>query len=569
MTGFAQSPAASTPDTADWEAPGWPVWGWGDPARRPGLAPHVRRHLTRTLGPPATTPVHPATSAHPATPVTLPPGALPPACRTDLVAAVGPGWLREDSDARLRHATGRSFTDLVALRSGVVLPAPDAVVRPGDADEVVAVLASCARHGVAVVPFGGGTSVVGGVTTRPGTHPAVVAVDLRRLRAIDPPDAVSLVVRAGAGVTGPELDAALADHDLTLGHLPQSNELATLGGYAATRSVGQASAGYGRFTDLVVGIEIATPSGRWRLGRGAPSAAGPDLMGVVLGSEGTLGVITEVTLRVHHRPAVRRWDVVAVADWDRGLALVRELAQRGPLPAVVRLADPEETATTLAQAGRMGGVLRSWLRARGAVAGCLLLLGTEGTAAAVRATRRGLHRVASRHGALRLPAAIGARFERARFAAPYLRDDLLDAGVVVETLETAARWTDLPRVHTAVGAAIRAHTGGAALVLSHVSHVYPHAASLYVTVLTRPEVDPTAQWHRIKTAATEAIVAAGGTITHHHGVGTDHRPWLAAEIGETGVRVLRAIKAELDPAGICNPGVLLTGATTATPGGPA
>lgn len=558
MTGFAQSPPH--PST-DWEAPGWPVWAWGDPGRRPGLAPHVRRHLTRTLGPAAPTP--PSAAA----PVSLPPGALPPACREELLAVVGPGWLREDSDTRLRHATGRSFTDLVALRSGALLPAPDAVVRPGDTDEVVAVLAACARHRVAVVPFGGGTSVVGGVTTRPGTHPAVVSVDLRRLGAIHPPDTVSLVVRAGAGATGPELDAALAEHDLTLGHLPQSYELATLGGYAATRSVGQASAGYGRFTDLVVGLVVATPRGVWRLGRGAPSAAGPDLVGVVLGSEGAFGVITEVTLRVHHRPGVRRWDVVALPDWDRGLALVRELAQHGPLPAVVRLSDPEETAATLAQAGGVGGAaLTGWLRARGAPDGCLLLLGSEGTPATVRTTRRGLHRVASRHGALRLPAAIGTRFARARFAAPYLRDDLLDAGVVVETLETSASWTDLPRVHTAVGAAIRAHTGGPALVLSHVSHVYPHGASLYVTVLTRPEVDPAAQWRRIKAAATEEVLATGGTITHHHGVGTDHRPWLGREVGETGLGVLQAIKAELDPTGICNPGVLLPEAPH--PGGP-
>lgn len=550
-----------------------PVWTWGGAVHlgRPahpagtrggpgGAPPHLelparlRRQLEADLGP-ATGPVPvPVPEAS----VRLPPVRLPPEAAAALRAAAGTDRVRTDPAARLRRAAGSSYLDLVRLRSGVVEHAPDAVVRPANADAVVAVLAACAAHDVAVVPYGGGTSVVGGVAALAGSHRAVVSLDLADLDAVLEVDETSLLARVQPGLRGPALEAALAERGLTLGHQPQSFELATLGGYAATRSAGQASTGHGRFEEMVVGLELATPAGRWRLGRGAASAAGPDLTALVLGSEGVFGVVTELTVRLRRRPAAQRWQALAVPGFPAGLDLVRSLVQQGLAPAVVRLSDPEETRVSLAQASPPAGpALAGYLRGRRVEQPCLLLLGFEGSPAGVRAHRRGVRAALLSAGAVRLPAAVARAWERGRYRAPYLRDQLLDAGVAVETLETSATWTDLPGLHAAVRAAARSALDGPGLVLAHVSHLYPHGASLYVTVLARQAGDPVAQWTAVKQAATEALLAHGGTITHHHAVGTDHRRWLPAEIGGTGVAVLRAVKDVLDPTGVLNPGKLI------------
>jgi alkyldihydroxyacetonephosphate synthase len=528
-----------------------------DPDLRTALPKGARRHLARELGwtPRSTPPV-------PIREIRLAPSRLPEPARLALVEVVGEEHVRTDRESRLRRAGGKSYLDLLRRREGDASDAPDAVVLPGTTDETAALLGACAQHGVVVVPFGGGTSVVGGLAgVDPDDRPSI-ALDLGRMTSLHSVDAPSSLVTVGPGMRGPELEDALAKHELTLGHLPQSWEFASLGGYAATRSAGQASTGVGRFDDLVAGLTLATPSGVLELGHPPASAAGPDLLGLALGSEGTLGVITELRLRVRPRPQTTRYEGWSFRTWAAGLAGLQRLARHDLLPDVVRLSDADETRANLLMAEGAGArALRGSLRARGRGDGCMLIVGWEGVPGIVRARRRTASSVLRESGAVRLGTRVGESWRRHRFAAPYLRDRLLDAGLLVETLETAATWTALPTVYDEVRRALRtalSRGGKQPLVMSHVSHGYPTGASLYVTVLADRDDDlPLQQWLQAKRAATDALLAAGGTLTHHHAVGADHRPWLEREVGPLGVEVLRAVKQRLDPTGICNPGVLL------------
>lgn len=540
----------------------WPYWG--DVARRPTLPARAERFLRRELG---LAGGERGRLAAPGAPVpldavTLEPSRLDGSTRARLAAIVGPEHLRDDRETRLRHAAGQSYPDLVAVRSGAVPDAPDAVVLPASHAEVRAVLETCGAARVAVVPFGGGTSVVGGVTPRREGFEGVVTLDLSRLDAVVGIDERSLTATLQAGLVGARAEEALAARGLTLGHFPQSFERATIGGFAATRSAGQASTGYGRFDDLLERVRAATPAGDLDLGRGPASAAGPDLRGLVAGSEGTLGVVTEVTLRVRPAPAARRFEGWALPSFEAGCEALRLLVQSGLAPDVARLSDAAETRATLAQAGGASGTaLRGWLRLRRRWGGCLLVCGWEGRAPVVAWRRRHAARALHRHGGLGLGRAVGEAWRAGRFSGPHLRDALLDRGLLVETLETATGWSGLLGLHAAAGRALRAalrSAGVPALVLCHVSHLYPSGASLYYTVLARPRRgEEVAAWRAAKLAASEAVAAAGATITHHHAVGTEHLPWMRREVGALGVEVLRAVKARLDPAGILNPGKLV------------
>jgi alkyldihydroxyacetonephosphate synthase len=553
------------------EQPELTIQGWGPhpgdstdtggehaPALEEVLPKAARRHLARELGwtPRSTPPV-------PVSEIRLAPSRLPEPARLALVELLGEENVRTDRESRLLRAGGKSYLDLLRRRSGDASDAPCAVVLPGSTEETAALLAVCSEHDVVVVPFGGGTSVVGGLAgVDPDDRPAI-ALDLRRMASVRELDVPSSMVTAGPGMRGPALEEELGRKGLTFGHLPQSWEFATLGGYAATRSSGQTSTGVGRFDDLVTGLILATPSGVLEVGGAAPaSAAGPDLLGLALGSEGTLGVITEVTLRVRPKPATSSYEGWSFRTWAEGLAALQRLARHDLLPDVVRLSDVDETRANLLMSGSAGAkVLRGTLRARGRGEGCLLVVGWEGLADMVRARVRAGSALLREGGGVRLGRTVGESWRKHRFGAPYTRDTLLDAGLMVETLETAASWSALPTVYDAVRRALRESlTRGSRrpLVMTHLSHGYPTGASLYFTVLAdRDEELPIQQWLGAKRAATDALLAAGGTLTHHHAVGADHRPWLEREVGALGVEVLRAVKARLDPKGICNPGVLL------------
>ena len=529
-------------------------WGWGDPAKRADLGPEALAMLRSELGQ-----AEPAERADLEQVVMPAPRPLP----AEIAAAVGAAAVLDGREHRIRRAAGRGYPDLVRLRAGRLEDAPDAVVLPGSAAEVERVLEICSREGIAVVPFGGGTSVVGGVEPLRGGFERLVSLDLRRLREVVV-DRRSLTAELGPGLRGPEAEEALNAQGVTLGHFPQSFEYATIGGFAATRSAGQASSGYGRFDALVTAIGLTAPAGDLRTLETPHSAAGPALRELVIGSEGALGVITRVTARVRPLPERRRYEAWMAAGFDSGAEAVRLLAQADALPDVVRVSDQTETRFSLALSGASGAkraLFSSYLRLRRRAEGCLIVCGWEGEREAVERRRALSARVLRSAGAAALGGAPGRAWERGRYEGPYLRDELLGLGYLAETLETAHTWSRLghlyEQVRAAIGAAL-AGQGTPGIVFCHLSHAYRDGASLYFTFLARRRPgDEIEQWRAVKAAACEAIVEAGGTITHHHAVGRDHLPYMAAEVGELGIEALRAVKERLDPAGIMNPGKLV------------
>lgn len=512
---------------------------WGDPGRATDLSGSARALMERAYG----------LDDRPARgPAELPLPALSGAALDALRAVVGGAAVLTDDATRRLRTRGKSTPDLLRARDGDLSDAPDAVVRPADSGQIAAVLAWAVDRHVAVVPFGGGTCVTGGLTARREGYAGVVSLDLVRMKRLLDVDRVSMLATLEPGLRGPEAEALLAAEGLTLGHFPQSFEYATIGGFAATRSSGQSSAGYGRFDALVMGLRVVTPRGDVVLGRAPASAAGPDLRQLFLGSEGAFGVITAVTVRVRPLPTAKLYEGWRWPSFAEGVDGVRTLAQAGVLPTVIRLSDEAETALNLARPDQIGGQ---------GPGGCLMITGYEGEPGPVATRRTAVSAVLAGLGADPLGEDPGRAWARGRFDAPYLRDSLLDVGILVETVETAAFWSAVPGLYRAVTTALRGSLGAGTLVLCHVSHVYETGCSLYFTVVQRCGADPLSRWYAAKSAAGDAIVAAGGTITHHHAVGTDHKAWLPHEFGEIGASVLRAVKADLDPSGILNPGVLI------------
>jgi alkyldihydroxyacetonephosphate synthase len=534
-------------------------WGWGDALHPRGLPAHALRFLSATVGLGAR-PRPPVALEH----VRLEPASISANALASLREILGEEHVRDDRGDRVLHAAGKGYPDLVRLRAGRPLGAPDAVLYPSTREHLRALLALCARESLAVVPFGGGTSVVGGVEPLRGSQRAVVALDMGRMASVLELDERSRMVTVQAGAGARELEYWLNTRGLTLGHFPQSFEYVSLGGCAATRSAGQASSGYGRFERMVHGLHMLAPAGDIDLPAFPASAAGPAVRELAVGSEGALGVIDELTLRVRRAPATRIYEGVFFESFDAGVHAFRELAQNRCTPDVARLSDEQETRMSLALAGSGGAkgrLGRAYLDVRGYGGGCLAILGFEGDAEELGARRAAAIEIVRAAGGLRVGRSPGRAWLASRFAAPYLRDELLTQGVLVETLETATRWSNLRQLHRRVGEAIdgslRAR-GTPALVMCHVSHLYETGASLYFTFIARQrEGEEIEQWQAAKAAASAAIVEGGGTITHHHAVGRDHVPWLEREIGSEGVSALRALKAELDPAGIMNPGKLL------------
>ncbi|MGA9489060.1 MAG: FAD-binding oxidoreductase [Mycobacterium sp.] len=520
---------------------------WGDPDHAKPLSEGVRTLLAQALGVTAS-----PEAELDAGQVRLHPSQLTKSHREALADIVGPDHCRVGDHDRLLHAGGKSTLDLLRRKDSGPQDAPDAVLLPGSDDEVAEILRYCSQHGIAVVPFGGGTSVVGGLDPLRGNFDAVVSLDVRRFDQLLEFDDVSGEAEFGAGVTGPQAERLLSERGFSLGHFPQSFEFASLGGFAATRSSGQDSAGYGRFDDMIRGLRAITPVGVLDLGRAPQSAAGPDLRELVVGSEGVFGVITRVRVRVHPAPQATRYEAWSFPDFATGTAALRAVTQTGTGPTVIRLSDEAETGVNLATTESIGD--------NKITGGCLAITVFEGTAAHAESRHAETRAVMEAEGGTSLGESPALAWERGRFGAPYLRDALLAEGALCETLETATDWSNVPTLKAAVTEALTsalAESGTPALVLCHISHVYATGASLYFTVVAGQRGNPIEQWRAAKTAAGNAIVASGGTITHHHAVGADHRPWMRDEVGELGVQVLRAVKATLDPAGILNPGKLI------------
>jgi alkyldihydroxyacetonephosphate synthase len=502
--------------------------------------------------------------------VVLPPARLSADALAALAHIVAGDQLRQDDMARILHARGRSYPDLLYLRAGDLSTAPDAVVYPKATEEVVALLKWAEAHDVAIVPFGGGTSVVGGVSAQPGHHHAIVSLDLTAMDAVLSIDPVSELARIQAGITGPALEKALTAGGLTLGHFPQSFEYSTLGGWIAHRGAGQQSNGYGRAEDWLHSALLVTPRGVIHTEDAPASAAGPRLKDLILGSEGLFGVITEATVRIRKLPDEQHVASFLFRSFGEGLGAIRLAMQSGIEASMLRLSDAEETRffRTFRKAGQSPHVsdwlTEKYLAARGlATQSCALIALFEG--ADGRRSRQRFATLARHCGGVDVGRGPARSWLAGRFHSPYLRDPMLDHGVGVDTLETATSWSNLERLYGAVSAALSeamdAHApreGAHGIVMCHLSHSYHDGASLYFTfIFPRTLENELGQWRAIKTAASRAIVSHGGTISHHHGIGEDHRDYMEAEKGTLGLEVLRAVKTALDPHAILNPGKLI------------
>lgn len=520
---------------------------WGDPNEASELSEGLKSLVVGALG----------VSGEPdravdLSEVRLPESTLPDAFVAAASDLVGEDHVRRDHESRVRHTRGKSTPDLLRMRDGDGADAPDAVILPLYHEEVQGVVDLCVRHRVALVPFGGGTSVVGGLAVDREGFAGVVALDLSRMNRLVDVDAESQIATLEPGLLGPAAEESLGAHGYTIGHYPQSFEYASIGGFAAARSSGQASAGYGRFDANVVGLTAATPIGEITLGSGPANAAGPDLRQVFLGSEGAFGVITRVRVRIRPVPTSRRFTAWRFASFAEGANAIRVITQGGVTPTIFRLSDEAETFVGLADPSSTGDVDDD--------PGCLMICGYEGDEADVDRRWEIVGALCRELGGLELGEEAGTAWDEGRFHGPYLRDSMLDVGALVETVETVSFWSNLDDVYQRVRDAVAdslVSQGTQPLVLCHISHAYPTGASLYFTVACRKLGDGLDQWAQAKAAATQAMVDAGASVSHHHAVGRDHLPWLGTEIGPVGVEVLRAVKQRIDPHGVCNPGILI------------
>ncbi|MEE9236905.1 MAG: FAD-binding oxidoreductase [Thermoplasmata archaeon] len=458
--------------------------------------------------------------------------------------------LTMEEDERISHSIGKSYRDLLGVRLGLPVEATDAVALPRNVDEVRRIVEFASARGIAIVPFGGGTSVLGGLRPLRGIHRAVLTVDLRRLNKVLEIDDTSMLARVEAGILGPELEEKLQSRGMTLGHYPQSFHFSVLGGWIATRSCGHLSGRYGGIEDMVQAVKVITPAGELAT-KGIPArSVGPELRELILGSEGSLGIIVEAVLRVRRKAEAKDTRVVLFDSFSGALDVCRKMVQAGIKPALVRISDEEESAMIMALAGLEAEDTPS-----------LILLGFEGSRLEVVSGMEGALNILADAGGVDMGHEAASVWEQEYYRTPYLRDELLDRGYLVETLETAASWSRLWDLYAGVHRALQRVNEEQVvegLILCHLSHIYRDGGSLYFTMIVSQlpgrEVE---QWQKLKEAATEVIMHEGGTLSHHHGIGVDHLQWMRAEHGEAALKALRAVKSALDPSGIMNPGKVL------------
>lgn len=471
-----------------------------------------------------------------------------------------------DPKERLDHAHGQSLPDWVGMRMGAIERFPDGVARPSTVEELREVLKFAEDRHAAVIPYGGGTSVVGHLTVPEGDRP-VISLSLKGLRRLKNLDSRSLLATFEAGVLGPDLEAQLRAKGFTLGHFPQSFEYASLGGWVVTRSSGQQSSHYGRIEQLFAGGDVITPKGDLYFPPFPASAAGPDLRHILMGSEGRLGILTHAAVRISRIPEKDEVHGVFFPSWEEATDAVRSVAGAKIPFSMIRLSNPTETMTNLALAGheKQIGFLRYYLCLRGIreETGCLCLIGFTGSRRQVRASRTEAFSVFRKHKGVSAGKIMGEAWKKNRFRAPYLRNTLWDIGYAADTLETAVTWDKVTDAMLGIEKAIsdalkprneRVHA------FTHLSHVYPTGTSLYTSYVFRiadTAEETLARWREIKDSASRAIMRSRGTISHQHGVGTDHARYLEAEKGILGTDLLRQIFAHIDPAERMNPGKLV------------
>jgi alkyldihydroxyacetonephosphate synthase len=471
---------------------------------------------------------------------------------------------------RLVHAYGKGFRDLFRMRRGMAEGAPDLVLYPENEHEVLVTIRAAVHHDVAVIPFGGGSNIAG-CLERSETRRMVVSLDTRRMRRVLAVDAESFTARIEAGVFGPDLEEQLQCYGVTLGHFPDSFLHSTLGGWIATRSAGMQSDKYGKIEDMVVALRMVTPIGVLATRVVPKSSNGIDVNHLCIGSEGTLGVITEATMRVHPRSELCRTHGYLFLDFESGIQAMHECVRKECVPSMFRLNDPDKTALSLAfkppssrLSQAVAGVMKTYFRMKGFdfMRACLMLTTFEGSKAKVARQHNQVSAIYRRFGAVDLGLRSGKSFESTKYDFPHIRDFLLDRGITSDVSETATVWSNIVPLYRASTAALRtaildSEGGVKPWVGCHISHTYQCGASLYLTFACRQQHGrEISQYLRAKRAVQQSFIDHRATLSHHHAVGTEHLPWLTDDISPVGVMAVAAIKAGLDPGNVMNPGRL-------------
>ena len=544
-------------------------WGWGhedvmfDDSTKPELWPYLERELgvdeIRWEKPVAFEDV------------TLPEQKNNEAFLAAIGAGLGEGQVVDDKKSRLVHAAGKSFRDLWLMRHGQVQFAPDCVVYPDTEEDVALVVRAAHEHGVVLVPFGGGSNIAGCLVPSDRGGRMVVSLDMCRMHRVLEVDRYSLTARIQPGVYGQHLEDQLAEHGVTLGHFPDSFLHSTLGGWVATRSAGMQSDIYGKIEDMVISLRMVTPSGTIITRTVPKSSNGIDIKHLCIGSEGILGVITEVVVQVHHKPEKEDWYGWLFPDFTSGLDAIHECHRGDCMPTVTRLNDPKKTALSFAfkhpKTGIKDKIAKVFKWYIGNVKNidfnqcCLMVVKYEGTPQTFNRIKNRVTTIYKKHRGVCLGAEPGRSFAKVKFDFPHLRDYVMDRSIMADVSETATTWDNLRTLHESgladVEQAIK-DTGVDAWVGCHLSHSYRTGASLYFTFgCLQREGREIEQYLYVKKAAEDAFMKNGGTLSHHHAVGTEHLPWVEEDLSPTGLKAVKALKAGLDPNDIMNPGKII------------
>lgn len=551
-------------------------WGWGEEAvefdisNRPELWPYISRSLKLKSDQTVERPV-------PLESIVLPAQHLNDPFVEDLRSLIPAGRIADSKLQRLTHAYGKSLRDLWRVRRGEVGYAPDLVIFPETHAEVVAIVQAAGRHSVVVVPFGGGSNIAGCLELSSRDDRMVVSVDMRRMERLLHLDEQSETARFQAGVLGPRLEEQLHSRGFTLGHFPDSFRFSTLGGWVATRSAGMQSDRYGKIEDIVIALRMVTPSGTIETLAVPKASNGIDVNHLCIGSEGTLGIITEVLLNVHRAPERKESRGYLFPDFASGVEALQVCHREDCVPVMARLNDPNKTALSFAYKSAQSPLkrqlsrgIKTYLRTVRRMQldrCCLLLAGFEGSTESCERARNRAEAIYRRFGAFALGGEPGRAFQAGKYDFPYLRDFMMDRGVLADVSETATMWSNLLPLYQAATASIQSAMDGESTgswVGCHVSHTYHSGASLYFTFGFVPKSgDEFVRYLRVKRAAEDSFLSNGATLSHHHAVGIEHLPWLPREISPAGIKAVEALKNGLDPQNLLNPGKLCGGFTFA------
>jgi alkyldihydroxyacetonephosphate synthase len=542
-------------------------WGWGDEdvsfnsSAHPGAWPYAKAQLGVEEDE-VTRPLMPIEA------VRLPEAIRHEGFLSDLRREIRSDQICDSRRERLIHAYGKGFRDLFRMRQGMAEGAPDLVIYPENENDVLMTLRAAARHDVVVIPFGGGSNIAGCLERSERSRMAV-SLDMRRMRHVLEVDADSCTARIEAGAFGPDLEEQLNGYGLTLGHFPDSFLHSTLGGWIATRSAGMQSDKYGKIEDMVIALRMVTPAGVLATRTVPKSSNGIDVNHLCIGSEGTLGVITEATMQVHPRANSHRTHAYLFPEFEAGIEAMHECVRKECVPSMLRLSDSDKTALSLAfkppssQLSQAASkVMKGYLRVKGFdfARTCLMLTTFEGSKSGAIRQHGEVSAIYRRFGGVDLGPSSGKSFESTKYDFPHIRDFLLDRSITSDVSETSTVWSNLVPLYRATTTALRAaivESGVKPWVGCHISHTYQCGASLYLTfAFKQQDGNEMPQYLHAKRAVQQSFIDCGATLSHHHAVGTEHLPWLTDDISPLGITAIAAIKAGLDPDNVMNPGRL-------------